>query len=731
MATESGPLPGPGAGNRLLTEQSKFLRNHAQDPVEWYPWGDEAFRKAQEENRLVMLSIGYAACPWSQRMQTESFQDPEVARFMNRHFVNVLIDREERPDVNGTFLHYQFYKSRQSGWPLHVWLTPRGLPVYSGVYFPKDSTPERVSWRTVIEHVANQWADDPDYIVRQAEVDARKYLLHCRAQYQPDESAGASAPGPDTVTAAWERLRTLYDPVNGGFGSIPKFPQPHSLTFLMDRVQDAGGTGFSRQEDSLRMVTQSLDAMLRGAIFDQLGGGFHRYCLDAYWAVPQFEKMLFDQAFLALTLVQASQLTGSDVYEPALRRVLAYADRELSHPEGGFYCAESSSSPVGPGATEFGEGAYYLWRKDEIDRVAGPEAAPVLAVVYDFDERGNLPIDSLVRSRFPDLNIPVMRRSVAEAAAALGITEVEAQRRLDEGRARLLAAREKRPRPLLDDKVVASWNGIAVSAFTRAAAWVDDPALQARAERAASFVLDRMRTPDGRLVHAWLDGPSSATGYLEDYALVISGLLDLYETTGSARWLQTAIELQDRQIADLWDPRDGGFFDGPQHDMLFHRLKTVDESSEFSPGAVSLANLIRLSLMLDRKDYTERIEAMLKLFGPQVARMPIAHLRFLGASQRYWSRPARIVVTGHPESPERRALVRALHRAPRPNAVILYCDAGESAAVLTAANPALADIAAADTQPAVHVLSDGGPVTTLRDPAALTAWLRRDVSGRP
>ena len=410
VATEAGPLPAAGQANRLINEQSAFLRNHAQDPVDWYPWGEEAFAKARAEQKLVLVSIGYASCPWSQKMQEESFTDAKVARFMNRHYVNILVDREERPDVNNSYLHFLFWKNKQSGWPLHVWLTPEGLPVFSGVYFPVYSEGGAPSWRLTIEHVANSFAEDPGYVKRQAEVVAKDYLK----EYQKFWKVEQTALKPELVAAAFDKLRAVYDPVNGGFSGAPKFAQPQAMNFLMQYAARLGADRMGRGVEAKQMLGETLDGILAGGITDQLGGGMHRYSTDVYWAVPQFEKMLYDQGFMAETLVNAAVTLGRAEYGDAARAILRYADGELGHPEGGFYCAEGSSSPAKTGNAMMSEGAFYLWQMAEIEAAVGAEVMPLLRLAYGVDERGNMPIDSPVRSRFPGANIFKVERPLAE-----------------------------------------------------------------------------------------------------------------------------------------------------------------------------------------------------------------------------------------------------------------------------------------------------------------------------
>ncbi|HEX2749696.1 MAG TPA: DUF255 domain-containing protein, partial [Verrucomicrobiales bacterium] len=663
VSEEGGDLPSAGQANRLLNEQSAFLRRHAKDPVDWHPWGAEAFEKAKKSGRPVLVSIGYASCPWSQKMHSESFSVPEIARFMNAHFVCILVDREERPDVNTAFLHFAFWKQKISGWPLHVWLTPEGLPIYQGVYFPPYSKGAEPSWRLTIEHVANNWESQTDYVREQAKKVAEGYLKDFRSrwlgpppegntevkevkdfmkltppkqmetflglsddkvqyaivdlptakveelwgQLKPDVAAAtlarleplaaatlfAKLQGPAREPAFqqfvekarmlnFQKLRSLYDPVYGGFGPPPRFAPHQSLDFLLRYAQRGRAEKFGKQYESMSMITSTLDHMIAGGMFDQIGGGFHRYSTDIYWSVPQFEKMLYDQGYMAQVLVNAAQLCGRKDYLSAAAGLLAYTGRELSHPEGAFYCAEGSSSPAKNGAMT--EGAFYLWSKKEIDEVSGA-SAPLVDAVFGIEERGNLPLDSSMRERLGNTNILMIVKTPEEAGKSLGKDPAAARKEFTEVCGKLLEARKKRPRPTLEDKVLTSWNGVAISGYARTGFALNDPALIQRGEKAAEFILSKLRSKDGGLLHAFLDGPSPLPGYSEDYATFVSAMLDLYEATGSVRWLSMAVELQERQVTDLWDKTDGGFFDGPDSPYLFHRMKSMDEASEISAGS--------------------------------------------------------------------------------------------------------------------------------------------------
>ena len=806
VSTEAGDLPAAGKANRLVSEQSAFLRRHANDPVEWYPWGEEAFAKAKQENRPVLVSIGYASCPWSQKMHTESFLDPGIARFMNRHFVCVLVDREERPDVNTAFLHYAFWKKKISGWPLHVWLTPAGLPVYEGVYFPKETSGPNPSWRLTLEHVANEWTSGPAYITRLAQESADKYLAefsrrwkgppsegnlkvpevkaflamtpekqmehltaanddHLQraildlpsatleafwAQQTPEQSA-ALMERLHAVTAAvlfgklqssareaalhrfiresrnlhFQKLRGTYDPSYGGFGPPPRFGPHQALDFLVRYALRERGETFGKDKMAREMLGVTIDNILAGGMRDQLGEGFHRYSTDVYWTVPQFEKMVYDQGYMAQVLTLAAQLTGQPEYLGAAAGALAYTSRELSHPEGGFYCAEGSSSKAKDGSMV--EGAYYVWSKAELDTLSGP-AAPLMNAVFGIEPRGNLPLDSTMRSRLGNTNVLTLKKTPEAAAAALGLAPAAAHQQFDATRAVLLAARSKRPRPTLEDKVLTSWSGVAISGFARTGWALHDAALIQRGEKAADFILTKLRDKDGALLHAFLDGPSPLPGYSEDYATFVNALLDLYDATGSARWLSTALALQERQIADLWDKEDGGFYDGPPSPLLFHRMKSMDEASETSAGSSSLLNLVLLHNMLNISDYRDKARRIVERYGPHSATMPGAFTRFLRAAEFLVDPPPQFVLSGAPDAPGRAELLDTLRTCCRPGSPLLYMDGAESEKLLLDKVPDLAALKAVPGKSALHLCRGFKSTQSFTTAAELGAWIKSQVA---
>ena len=725
VTAESGALPSAGMGRRLAGEQSLFLRNHAEDPVDWYPWGEEAFARAARENKQILLSIGYFSCPWSRRMQTESFADPAVARFMNSHFINVLVDREEWPEVNNVLLQYVFSVSRgaMSGWPLHVWLTPRGHPCDQGIYFPpapQTGSPE--TWRAILERRANEWEIDSALVTRKAEGLVGDYKRGQRKLWSAEAAPESAA----AFDRAFEKLSIIHDPVNGGFTKAPKFPQPAVLDFLLTYARRQQGAVFGRSDSAREMVGITLDHILRGGIVDQLGDGLHRYSTDSYWAVPQFEKMAYDQGLMAGTLLRAAAELNQPRYADAARRLLAYADRTLSHPDGGFYCAQASTDMLSADPEEQVEGAYYFWTMEEIRAAAPPETLPVLTHVFALGERGNLPIDSPMRGRFPNQNLPRREKTVSEAAAALNLDAAAAETLYQKGAAALLEARGKRPAPGVDRKILTSWNGALISSFVAAGVALDDPALTARGARAAEFILKNMMLPDGSLAHAFLDARSAAPGCSEDYGAMVRALLDLHEATGATRWLDTAVKLQDKLVELLWDDAEACFYDTVEIPHMILRMRSVDESSELAPMTQCVANLARLAHGAGRPDYLEKLKACRDRYAGAASRAPAGFLRFLTACDVLEHPPLQIFIDAPAGSPAAAALVRAASAGAPAGRVIVFVSDPALRKTVTTGHAALeAALAQAAAAPRAVVCRNHEPIATETDPAALRALLEK------
>lgn len=714
--------------NRLSLAKSPFLKRHEADPVDWFPWGPEAFKKAKDENKLVMVCIGYSSCPWTLRMQKETYTDQESANFINRHFVNVLVDREDQPDINNTFLRFTFMVTRKSGWPLHVWLTPSGLPVHTAIYLPKSTTelkqPSNLpTFMTTVQHVAQNWRSDSDYVNREADLKIKAFRERLRLLAQGDGQSKLDRP---TLDLAFDKLAAVYDPSNGGFSGAPRFHQATTMDFLLDYARIKKDDQYQRGLKATAMVTSTLDHICRGALRDHLAGGFHRYCQDVVWAVPQFEKMLYDQGYMTLLLLRMHQITGEKRWADLAKETLAYVLSELNHPEGGFYCAENSFSPRDASQPEFVEGASSLWRIADVETTVGPDLFPVAKLVFDLGPDGNLPIESLnlQETRYRGQNILREARSMAEVAKNLNIPQEQAEAKFAEGKAKLLTARRLRPRPPLDGKVLPCWNGVVISALTWGSAALQQPEYLQRAEKAANFT-----------VKAFTDANYPRRRYAEDYALLIQSLLDLYEVTGGASWLKTAHDLQKRMDDELWDTADGGYWDGPDDPNLFVRMKSADEANEFAPNAVAALNLLRFGFILSNQDDIARATNLFRAFAGQAAANPSGgttpagpaiHVRLLKAYE-HLARPGwQFLLVGDPAAPALKELKDVLLQSDRPNSYLLHLDGKESQELLTAGNPELAQLAQANATPAVICARRFQAEKTITSPAELKAFIKAE-----
>src|SRR5881398_402543 len=550
----------PEHTNRLAQEKSPYLLQHAHNPVDWYPWGKEAFAKARSENKPIFLSIGYSTCHWCHVMAHESFENEEVAATMNREFVNIKIDREERPDVDRVYMTFVQATTGGGGWPMSVWLTPDLKPFVGGTYFPPEDRYGQPAFKSVLERIATAWKQDHDKIVEQGSkiVDV---LRESQSAAPFDGKIDASV-----MDAAFKQIDRSYDPKEGGFGNAPKFPRPVTLNFLM-RFYARDSTGDSGKH-ALDMALFTLGKMAAGGMHDHIGGGFHRYSVDRYWHVPHFEKMLYDQAQLAVAYIDALQILRDPhlnplpgqgeadakapvrvEFEAVARDILDYVARDMTSKEGGFFSAEDADSPVvgidDPSHKKTAEGVFYIWTKKEIDDALG-DSAEVFDFHYGVQAHGNAPEGSDPHDEFRGKNILIERHTIAETARHFKKSEAEIAKSLAESRQKLFAIRVKRPRPHLDDKVIAAWNGLMISAYARAAQVLDDPRYLEIATRAARFVRSNLYEEKSKLVYRnYRDGRSDIEGFADDYAFVIQGVLDLYQASFDVDWLKFAVELQE------------------------------------------------------------------------------------------------------------------------------------------------------------------------------------------
>ncbi|HEV2842323.1 MAG TPA: thioredoxin domain-containing protein [Chthoniobacterales bacterium] len=705
------------ATNRLAREKSPYLLQHAHNPVDWFPWGEEAFAKARRENKPVFLSIGYSTCHWCHVMAHESFESAEVAAIMNREFVNIKVDREERPDVDRVYMTFVQATTGGGGWPMSVWLTPELKPFVGGTYFPPEDRYGQPGFGKVLERIAAAWKQDREKIGEQG-----TKIISALSQAQEMGEAKPAELGAATLDAAYQQIARSYDAHEGGFGTAPKFPRPVTLNFLF-RIyarsrESAGG------KHALEMNLFTLRKMAAGGMHDHLGGGFHRYSVDAFWHVPHFEKMLYDQAQLAVAYLEAFQVTREPLFEEVARDVLDYVRRDMTAPEGGFFSAEDADSVFEHGKPEHGEGAFYTWSQNELDEALG-SAAETFNFHYGVQPGGNVPPAADPHAEFTGKNILIELQSVKETAKHFKKEEAEVRDLLAKSRAILLSLRAKRPRPHLDDKIITAWNGLMISAYARGAQVLDDPAYLETATRAAAFVRTQLYDASRRvLVRNYREGRSEVEGFADDYAFVIQGLLDLYEASFDVSWLQFAIELQETQDRLFFDEERGGYFSGTGKDpSILLRLKEDNDSAEPAASSVSALNLLRLAQFRNDKRSFERAEKTIDAFSPQIGHFPSAMPQMLVALDLTLSTPWQIVIAGKRGADETRALLQEVHRHFLPNKILLLADGADGQKYLEEKLEALREMKPIEKKPAAYVCENFTCQAPVTEPAALRKLL--------
>jgi uncharacterized protein len=636
--------------NRLIDETSLYLKQHANNPVSWYPWGVEALARSKELNCPIFLSIGYSACHWCHVMEHESFEDEATAKILNEHFVCIKVDREERPDLDTIYMNALQVLTREGGgWPLSVFLTPELTPFYAGTYYPPDEryAPHRPSFKRLLMAIHEAWTTRRDH-VKDVGQNVAGYL-----QGMGKLEADGKSLSDELLSNALNVLRRSYDPTNGGFGSAPKFPHALELKLLL-RL----GKHYN-DKTCIQMACQTLEKMARGGMYDQVGGGFHRYSVDEKWLVPHFEKMLYDNALLTTSYVEAWQYTHEHFYEQIVRETLDYVLKEMTLPEGGFFSTQDADS-------EGEEGKFYVWTKDEIQQILGAELGSFACRVWGVTERGN----------FEGHNILSRARSDEEDARLLDLPLDIFHNKLSEAKRKLYEVRSKRVWPGRDEKILTAWNGLMIAAFAKAAAAFQEPRYLAAATQSANFILDHMRTTDGRLFRTMGAGqPPKLNGYLEDYAFLTDALISLYEATFEIRWLREASMLADvmlKQFADSDSP--GFFFVAADHEKLIARTKDLHDGSTPSGNAVAVTALLRLGKLMDRKDYLAKAEQTLRGYRSTMEEHPAAAGQMLIALDFYLGPTNEVVAIGKHGDSETARVLKAIHTAFRPDQVVAFHD---------------------------------------------------------
>ncbi|WP_162657398.1 thioredoxin domain-containing protein [Tuwongella immobilis] len=665
--------------NRLAQESSLYLRQHASNPVDWYPWGDEALEQARLQQKPIFLSVGYSACHWCHVMERESFENPVIAQYLNSHFINIKVDREERPDVDSIYMTaLQMLTREGGGWPLSVWMTPDLKPFFAGTYFPPDSRygPRRPPFLQVLRAILEAWNERREDLLRTAN-DITDSLREATAR-----QFGDGPPlGPELLEHARHHLQRAYDAKHGGFGTPPKFPHALELQLLMRwhaRTHDA---------DAREMVRFTLQQMGRGGIFDQLNGGFARYSTDARWLVPHFEKMLYDNALLAATYAESVRAFGDPFDAQILRQTLDYVRREMTSPEGGFYSAQDADS-------NGEEGEFYVWTASEIDEILGPDLAPLAKSVWGVTASGN----------FEGRNILHRTASDADDAAKHGLELGRFREQMDQCKRLLRSVQAQRILPKQDQKILTAWNGLMIAAFAEGAMALDDPILLETAQRAADFVLRVLRNSEGRLARTTTLGmPAKLNGYLEDYAFLMHGLLALYHADFQPRWLQAVVELADLLVTHFADSTNGGFFfTADDHEQLLVRTKDVHDGSTPSGSAMAVTTLLKLAVLTSREDWYALAGETLTRYATLMHDSPSSSGQMLMALDFFLGPVREIVIVGDIRQVETRQTLRLLHQRFAPNDLLIFHDPNEAETPL-ALLPMLAERSMIDNRVTAYI----------------------------
>ncbi len=705
--------------NRLIKEKSPYLLQHAFNPVDWYPWGEEAFEKARKEDKPIFLSIGYSTCYWCHVMEREVFEDDSIAALMNKYVVSIKVDREERPDVDRVYMTAVQAMTGSGGWPMSMFLTGDLKPFYGATYIPPTSNFGRPGFPDVLKRIHDVWTSDRPQVTQISQ----QWGDYLRQSADPEVKLVEA--NKLALERGFDSFSKSYDATHAGFGGAPKFPRPVAFNSLFRYYARSG------EQRALDMSLETLKRMASGGMYDHIGGGFHRYSTDERWHVPHFEKMLYDQAQLVVSYLEAYQITHDDVYAEVARDVLAYIQRTMTHPNGGFYSAEDAES-----ATDFAkpedkeEGAFYTWKKEEIDGILTPEEARVVSYTYDVREKGNVLNDP--HQEFVGENILYLAHSPEETAKQFNLSVAEVKERIATARNKLFQEREKRPRPHLDDKILVSWNGLMISAFARAHQVLGEVEYLKAAERSAAFMLQRLYDEGTKtLLRRYRDGEARYDAHLEDYAFFTQGLLDLYEATFDIRWLKTAVEFTNQQISLFYDRENGGFYDisGKDHSILIRSKESYD-GAEPTGNSIAILNLLRLSQMIDNPEYRDLADRSLAYFGERMLTNPQAMPQFLVALDFSLAKPKQIIIAGEASNPHTEALLKEVHSRFIPNKIILLADGSEGQKMLSSYMPFLESIRMINGRPTAYICEDYACELPTSDLAVVSRLLGKGIANQ-
>ncbi len=690
-------MPSP---NRLAREKSPYLLQHAHNPVDWFPWGEEAFTKARNEDKPIFLSIGYSTCHWCHVMEHESFESSAIAAFLAEHFVSIKVDREERPDVDQVYMTFVQATTGHGGWPMSVWLTPDLRPFAGGTYFPPTDVPGRPGFITVLRRIAELWANERGQI----EDKARSLLAALREA--EDEAVASSSENwnpAKTVELGLAQYTRMFDPQEGGFGGAPKFPRPVNLQFLLQASLDQSG---QNAEVARGMALHTMRKMAAGGMHDHLGGGFHRYSVDAEWHVPHFEKMLYDQAQLTQVYLTAHQLTGEETFAKVAHNILHYVEHDLTSPEGGFFSAEDADSLPSANATRKIEGAFYAWTHAEIREVLGEDRVEEFCAVYGIEPNGNVSPGSDPHGELEGQNVLIQRLDLPTAAKRFSRKLENMEHRLSDDRSALLAKRGLRPRPHLDDKILTAWNGLIIGAFARGAQVLGHPAYLKSAQRAATFVRENLFDPkSGELLRSYRQGPSEIRGFAVDYAFLISGLIDLYEADFDPGWLRWARQLQDTLDLHFWDAERGGYYSTTDRDpAILLRMKEDYDGAEPTPTSVAALNLWRLGQFFHNDVLLDQARHAVRAFSSRLEAQPFAMPLLLTAAALLEKPAVHLVLhSPDPAHPGLAALLLEARRRYLPNLVVLLIAKDAARSFFAASHAVIDNLPAAAAEPTAYL----------------------------
>ncbi|MGR3318073.1 MAG: thioredoxin domain-containing protein [Candidatus Anammoxibacter sp.] len=636
--------------NRLKNEKSPYLLQHAENPVDWFAWGEEAFEKARKENKPIFLSIGYSTCHWCHVMAHESFEDPEVARLLNETFICIKVDREERPDIDNIYMSVCQMMTGSGGWPLTIFMTPEKKPFFAGTYFPKEGRFQRPGLLELIPKIKKMWEEGRDEIEKTADKITERLKINTR-------NISGKELGVKTLSIAYHQLAQRFDASHGGFGRSPKFPSPQNLLFLLRHWKRTGDS------NALKMVEETLSAMRKGGIYDHIGFGFHRYSTDREWLVPHFEKMLYDQAMLALAYTETFQATGKDEYKEIAKEIFTYVLRDMTSDNGGFYSAEDADS-------EGEEGKFYVWGKDEISQILKGKDLDVIIKVFNVKKTGNFREGKSILGF--GKNILHLDESFVEIAAELKIPEKELRNIVEKSRRKLFDVRSKRIYPHKDDKILTDWNGLMIAALAKGARVFNDKEYEKAAVNSADFILKSMRRSDGRLLHRYRDSDAAILANIDDYVFLIWGLIELYETTFKVDYLQKAVDLNNELIKHFWDKKGGFYFTADDAEELLFRQKEIYDGAIPSGNSVALLNLLRLGRITANSSLEEKAMDIITAFSNSVAQSPSFYAQLMVGLDFGVGPSYEVVIVGNSQADDSRDMLKAIRKQFIPNKVVLF-----------------------------------------------------------